>query len=854
VIDDIDQNLGDYERAEVIAAMDFSEADFRDIVNDRGQAYGKIGNAYVPIAQPAAAPTPAAPTPAAPQPEGFNLGTLETILNAPFAGLTRGVAKVIGNAAGALGLVEQKDVDAFFKLTEQMADVGYEGNPIAKGIGTVSDMVGQYVLPAATGFNLLRAAGASKVLASIVAEGMTGLLGLSPNDENLFNMISKDTQNPVLAPVRELLATDPNDREWTNRARNATEALLMLGLGETAVRGLISGIQKAKDFFASKQGQQVLDFVAQAGEQADARLDSAMSGTTLSANPIGAAGDMALSAAGKVAGRAGGKQVATDLDPQGFFSAVSRAVDAIPMEKGTGAQMRAMIAKGEGVKAEEMAWTGLDDFLAGKQSVTKQEVRDFVDANQVQIEEVTTRAQENSNWQNQVDDAADDIEDILRAGGVFSADAENALTNWQRSGAQDVQSARLIEEYMREAGDLRDANEILNIYRNEGGNTKFSEYTLPGGENYREVLLTMPNTRGSAMSNAELARLDELTDKRIANSLDGLTDAERDEYIGLVGKRESRGQFRGGHFDEPNVLAHIRLNDRTGPNGEKILFVEEIQSDWHQKGRKQGYQNEAVPDAPLKKTWHEMSFRRVARIAAEEGYDAIAWTPGEVQADRYDLSKHISRVYYRDGTLYANDKNNRTVMDEDVDPENIDQYVGKEIGDKIRKQLASREYKRQQWATEFDEAENGWLIYDPNGDPRYDYGGELAIYPSERAAQRDIDSIIDGEEERIGAAAEVSGLDLKVGGEGMKGFYDKMLKSYAEKWGKKFGSKVGVTKIEAGGPASVAGTEVWSMPVTPKMRDSVLKRGVPLFSAAGATAVTGAAMQNDNQPASERVF
>jgi len=38
------------------------------------------------------------------------------------------------------------------------------------------------------------------------------------------------------------------------------------------------------------------------------------------------------------------------------------------------------------------------------------------------------------------------------------------------------------------------------------------------------------------------------------------------------------------------------------------------------------------------------------------------------------------------------------------------------------------------------------------------------------------------------------------------------------------------------------------------MRDSVLKKGVPLFSAAGAAAATGAAMQDEKQPASERVF
>jgi hypothetical protein len=33
----------------------------------------------------------------------------------------------------------------------------------------------------------------------------------------------------------------------------------------------------------------------------------------------------------------------------------------------------------------------------------------------------------------------------------------------------------------------------------------------------------------------------------------------------------------------------MRLKDREGPNGEKLLHLEELQSDWHQEGRKKGY-------------------------------------------------------------------------------------------------------------------------------------------------------------------------------------------------------------------------------------------------------------------------
>ena len=79
---------------------------------------------------------------------------------------------------------------------------------------------------------------------------------------------------------------------------------------------------------------------------------------------------------------------ATDVSEIGFFSSVSRAIDNLPMDKGSSAQMRAMIAKSEGVKPEEMSWTGLDEFLKGRKNVTKAEIREFMDANQVRIEQV----------------------------------------------------------------------------------------------------------------------------------------------------------------------------------------------------------------------------------------------------------------------------------------------------------------------------------------------------------------------------------------------------------------------------------------------------------------------------------
>jgi hypothetical protein len=531
---------------------------------------------------------------------------------------------------------------------------------------------------------------------------------------------------------------------------------------------------------------------------------------------------------------------AADIDPQGFYSAMSRAVDELPQKKGNGSQMLAMIAKSPGVKAEEMSWTGLDDFLKGKKNVTKAEIQEYVDANQVRIEEVV----KGTDSQSKV---------VIQRQDEIQRDLE-FLQQVPESAERESKVAALRREY----AELADKN-----LASDKNATKFGEYTLPGGENYREVLLTVSK---KAMTFDEYAA----EYKRRVPGIDDVTIQERyPDYAAAPGDDLAPDTFRGNHYDEPNVIAHIRLNDRTGPDGQRILFSEEWQSDWHQKGREGGYQEKTktpsfeewaadnsatptkpsaddkrryetylemgdpvtgplshgVPDAPLKKTWPEASFRRVIRMAAEEGYDSVAWTPGRVQAERYGLSSQIDELRYQkndDGTFnIVPAKDGETIQTEQFEnlaEDRLAEAVGKEVAEKIVR-----------------------------GEGVADSGTSNTQI--------------------------LRGVDLEVGGEGMKGFYDKIIKNYANKFGKKFGAKVGTTKIQTdanvlevvenqadgftvvdkvnGGQVrdfrtraeaeqfiqnELVDTEVWNLPITKNMRNSVLEKGVPLFGAAGLVA------------------
>jgi hypothetical protein len=510
-------------------------------------------------------------------------------------------------------------------------------------------------------------------------------------------------------------------------------------------------------------------------------------------------------------------QEATDQVP--LYSPTMRAVEGLKQQRGTGEQMLAQITKTPGVKPEELKWMGLDDWLRGQKSVTREQIADYVRANQLDVREVT------------------------KGGEPESVVDTGAPVGWTHVGG--------------------------------GDRTKYGSYTLPGGANYRELLITLPpkaTSEQSALMRAAGARLqaaEQAERDATARGLDvtrmgNLTDATDRARAAFDQARDAVKQARGDvykspHWDEPNVLAHVRFDERTAPDGKRVLLVHEVQSDWHQTGRKHGYQNEAptprftvidnnghqrgdfateqeamdyrrnpppgmenligrtnpiramggiptgVPDAPFKTTWPALVMKRMLKYAVDNGFDRVAWAPGEVQNELYDLSKHIRSVTLHDnssggigrpvmegpferGTLTAHDRHGQRVIERTItDPSQLADIIGKETADKL-----------------------------------------LAAEPKEtRSAGLGI------RERRL------SGLELKIGGEGMKVFYDKMLPAETNKIVGRFGGKVGTSQIDydnphydtdhptGGEPGALL--NVHTVDITPPMREAIQEQGLPLF-------------------------
>jgi hypothetical protein len=553
------------------------------------------------------------------------------------------------------------------------------------------------------------------------------------------------------------------------------------------------------------------------------------------------------------------------LDELGFFSQVEKSVMDIPQQKGTGQQFLAQIKKTAGVKPEELQYTGLDTFLANKPTVTKGEIQDYLDTNRVQVQEVTLGSPDQAQIASQL---SGDIREILEAGQVFDDDAANFLERYQSarlSGRRDSQSESSLEEYLKTAGDNRTISEIENISKEMAGDTtKFSEYTIPGGENYRELLLTLPAkqkpnrfTLRNNESGGTVGSFDTMEEAQEFMQTTPRDDIRSGNFSVQETTSGTEPVYQSSHFDQPNILAHMRVNDRT-IDGKPTMFIEEVQSDWHQAGRKQGYKNgqerkatkankmegywevrdqndqfitnvidtrqdeagalatanarlaendpmrmasdNRVPDAPFKTSWDELTLKRAIKMASDDGYEQIAFTTGKTQADRYDLSRQVESINVnRTGggrrEVAVNVKNNTSFslqVDKNgrVEGANVTagEFVGKQLSDIVGKDMASQ----------IMEAKTGQSF---------------------------------------------TGLELDIGGEGMKGFYDKMLPKKLEKIGKKYGAKP--TKSTMQTPDG--DVEVWTFNIPKEMRETVKEQGQPLFQIGAGAGLGGLLATEEEQ-------
>src|SRR5579862_510278 len=508
-----------------------------------------------------------------------------------------------------------------------------------------------------------------------------------------------------------------------------------------------------------------------------------------------------------------------------FYSKAERVANE-KVSTGLGDSMLSAL-RNNGVKESEIQWMGLDDFLKGKTRVTKAELQNFIKDNKIELKDVDLGGDKAEQLKNlkKARDAAYVENNQIWADHLRRAPHSTELFNSMQEGDPQEIIDKMPEDLRDHASRFVVTDNLIHNYdaaidkMSKGvAPTKYSNWTLPGEKsNYTEKLITLPNKFQEQIDNLN-KRLSDIANRPAAEH--NAHPEWKDEWDDIQRqKREllARPDYKTSHFEQPNVLAHVRYDERPAPDGKKTLFVEEAQSDWHSQGKRGGYQSGsygvfdtrlpsakplaefsseqeandwakqtskvsprflhvrpvgAVPDAPLKSDWHELVMKRMLREAAEKGYDRLAWTTGQQQADRYDLSKHVSTVEWHpghdnpsEGNLFAADKNGNPVFHTWIHQSQIADYIGKGPAEKLLNAGTQfSETGRRQWK-----------------------------------AIRD--------------------LDLKIGGEWAKNLYDKAIPNFLNKYAKKWGAKVEPVEIVAGTntdrvfhgqePSESAMKEVW---------------------------------------------
>jgi len=514
-----------------------------------------------------------------------------------------------------------------------------------------------------------------------------------------------------------------------------------------------------------------------------------------------------------------------------FFSALNKAIMDVPEEsmspQAWSNRIKSMVNKGQ-VKQTELDWTGFEDFLAlprGETKLSREFVADAAASFKLDVFDATpfTLTTEEvkpdvhgviRGWEEALTDKLAlesnipledfdlpmeirrDIKAVFDGELVPETEEKDAYWKFDSEAKERLDDLAVGLGLPRIRDEIAD-NVVLGGTNGEDAPPNYLSLTLPGGKNYRQTVMAIP-------------------DELLSGDPDGTT-YENDHWPGLR-----------------NPIAHIRTKDRVSSDGRKVLFVEEMQSDWAQAGRKAGFRPKELPSLPegtkyfepgqlevnaavqiprpvpglgdrtlwygvtlddakryarqsLAKVgiprapfvestdgWLNLTLKNVILDAINGGYDRVAFVNGKQSADRYRLSKRVQSIDYIDNTPMGQVRTGPY-----------------EIG-----------------------------VTDLNGEsiklPQSEFAqNELAGLVGEEIAEK----IISGQGQAGGGRMTLRGVDLEVGGKGMIDFYDKIVPAAANKLLKRLGGGK-ATVIDAG-----TGAEQIGFDVTDAMRKSVTNAG-----------------------------
>lgn len=573
----------------------------------------------------------------------------------------------------------------------------------------------------------------------------------------------------------------------------------------------------------------------------------------------------------------GGAVRGPEVDELGFYSQALETAKNLQQAKGTGEQFRKMLTSG-GVKPDEIKFTPELEGLLSQPKVTRDEVVGLLQENRIRPEQTMLSSVDSEFEGMRFPDFAEELSIDVAYGPRYIDDrtadmiGDDYYANYVADEATSAGREDLNIEAMRKAvleddfsilnaeedGFVRDSLESLvaeeyrydpvyrlsdpdsgyeivgsdemgYIIRNEEGNelrgeryslaearieaetdamdrgivgmpnagdTRFMNSTEDGGTNYREMLLQVPKYEG-------------MTDEFIAT----------------------------GHYDEPNIAVHARTKDRSSDTGiDDVLYVEELQSDWGQRGRNRGFDTPKDKEKLKQLKLKAETVENKLQAAVDENNDFISKFYNDV-AEKIG-GKKVSKEQFSYSTFYPPIKSpaGDTLLSANEVASifrGVDQVAltadGKELP------IDPSNFNGQDIITKF--ADLNFRIRsarDERDGILGNFTAEIPIGPfvgnSDKFAELGVKRLINQAAQEGKRYLSFSTGDIQAdrwNEEGLKTFYDKIIPKAVEKVAKRLDKDASVTDEfyidDVDGPR-------FTIEITPKMREKALE-GQPLFNA-----------------------
>lgn len=326
------------------------------------------------------------------------------------------------------------------------------------------------------------------------------------------------------------------------------------------------------------------------------------------------------------------------MPPRMYYSPLLEGVRGAKQAKAKGKDWIAILPKLPGVKEAELVFTGAMDWLEGLRddTVTRDEVAAFIEAQQVTVEEVRGPGK----WEQYAEPNRENYREFLLTVPNLNTLAINEgsrpfVNDTHYSDPNIVVTARTTDRQI----DGRNAlfaeevqSDLSSDWRKAGGSWKAREAPVDRAALERE----------DAAAGAEYRRLrNDLVEALEEYAAEGIDDVAMKNAIAAF----ARVRYAIATNDTPRRMDQIIGMDFVNA----LTQMADGQARWEPVYAAFARMQEATkaltaagparPYTPFEEAAaYELAVKRLLQRAAQEGYDAFSWTPGYMQARRWDAA------------------------------------------------------------------------------------------------------------------------------------------------------------------------------------------------------------------------